>query len=182
MVNQGPKGYCVPATFERCLRYFDIPADMYELAAIGGTNYGGGTNPVALAAGLDLYVHQHGRVLERADAEISITGLARYLDEGRPVIWTLDYTKAFNTLVNTHTKARAATTDWTKWRQTVLTAAKTPLEHDKDSGHACLLIGYNRTTNEIALTDSWGPGYAECWVPVTAAIKVSRDQFWVLSW
>ncbi|MGB0743541.1 MAG: hypothetical protein ACPGSB_03345, partial [Opitutales bacterium] len=32
MVDQGPKGYCVPATMERCLRYMGIRADMYTLA------------------------------------------------------------------------------------------------------------------------------------------------------
>ena len=38
MVDQGPKGYCVPATWERYLRYFDMPADMYLLAIVGGTS------------------------------------------------------------------------------------------------------------------------------------------------
>ena len=43
MVDQGPKGYCVPATFERCMRYMEIPADMYLLAMAGNTGMGGGT-------------------------------------------------------------------------------------------------------------------------------------------
>ena len=40
MVDQGPKGYCVPATFERCMRYMEIPADMYLLAMAGSTGLG----------------------------------------------------------------------------------------------------------------------------------------------
>ena len=30
MVDQGPKGYCAPATFERAMRYMLVPADMYS--------------------------------------------------------------------------------------------------------------------------------------------------------
>ncbi|MEM6822468.1 MAG: hypothetical protein AAF558_11070, partial [Verrucomicrobiota bacterium] len=43
MADQGPKGYCVPATWERYLRYLNIPADMYVLARAGSSGYGGGT-------------------------------------------------------------------------------------------------------------------------------------------
>lgn len=182
MVNQGPKGYCLPATFERCLRYFDIPADMYELAAVGGTDFGGGTKFKEMAAGLDRYVQQQGRRLERADADLSIARLAHYLDEGRPVIWGLSSGEAFNAFANAHSDAREKNTDWAQWKQIAAAAGKTHLEEERDSGHACLIIGYNRATNEIAFTDSWGPKYAERWVPVAAAAKVSQNQFWVLSW
>ena len=48
MVDQGPKGYCVPATFERCMRYMEVPADMYLLAMAGSTGLGGGTHTPTL--------------------------------------------------------------------------------------------------------------------------------------
>ena len=44
MVDQGPKGYCSPATWERYLRYMEIPADMYLLALAARTRTGGGPN------------------------------------------------------------------------------------------------------------------------------------------
>ena len=43
MIDQGAKGYCSPATWERYLRYFDIPADMYLIAVVANTSAGGGT-------------------------------------------------------------------------------------------------------------------------------------------
>ena len=43
MVNQGPKGYCVPATWERAMRSMGVPADMYVLAMAGQSGAGGGT-------------------------------------------------------------------------------------------------------------------------------------------
>ena len=51
MVNQGPKGYCVPATWERVMRYMGVPADMYVLAMAGNSGAGGGTSVAAIAAG-----------------------------------------------------------------------------------------------------------------------------------
>lgn len=98
MVNQGPKGYCVPATFERYLRYAGIPADMYELAAGGGTDFGGGTSFLAMTRSLDRYVRRQGRRLEQAPLKLGVAGVARYIDEGRPIIWGLYSTREFNAL------------------------------------------------------------------------------------
>ena len=53
---------------------------------------------------------------------------------------------------------------------------------DAQTGHACLIIGYNKATNEIAITDSWGPRFTERWVLAEAAQKISQDEFWVLAW
>ena len=182
MVNQGPKGYCVPATFERVLRYVGIPADMYELAAAGGTDFGGGSSFEGMAAGLDRYVRRQGRHLDKATFKFSINGVARYLDEGRPIVWGLYSTEPFNTLSNSLTEAREKTTDWPLWKKTVAAADTSTLFPDSSCGHACLIIGYNRVTNEIAFTDSWGPRFAERWVPLAAAQKISQDEFWVISW
>ena len=181
MVDQGPKGYCVPATFERYLRYVGVPADMYELAAVGGTEFGGGSSFEAMAASLDRYVRQQGRHLEKAAFPFSIDGVARYLNEGRPIIWGHFSTHAFNDLSNALTEARQTTTDWAQWKKSAAKTDVSKLRPDSTSGHACLIIGYNRATNEIAFTDSWGPHYAERWVPIAAAQKISQDEFWVIS-
>ncbi|MET0263026.1 MAG: hypothetical protein ABW223_09025, partial [Rariglobus sp.] len=84
MVNQGPKGYCVPATFERYLRYAGIPADMYELAAAGGTDFGGGTSFQSMARTLERDVRRQGRRLEQVSPKLTASAIARFNDEGRP--------------------------------------------------------------------------------------------------
>jgi hypothetical protein len=43
MVDQGSKGYCAVASFERVLRYYGADVDMHDLANIAETN--GGTDP-----------------------------------------------------------------------------------------------------------------------------------------
>lgn len=182
MVSQGPKGYCVPATFERYLRYVGIPADMYELAAVGGTRFGGGTDMRQMVASLDHYVRRYDRHIEQLDLRLSAAGVSRCLDEGRPIIWGLSTTPAFNQLSNRLTARRRTVTDWPAWKRDLAALDLTPLRLDAAHLHACLIIGYNRATDEIAFTDSWGPDYAERWVPAEAARRISLDQYWAIAW
>ena len=43
MINQGRKGYCVPASVARVLQYYGIDTDVHELALLMETDCGGGT-------------------------------------------------------------------------------------------------------------------------------------------
>ena len=182
MVDQGPKGYCVPATFERLLRYAGIPADMYDLAALGGTGFGGGTNVASLVDSLERTARQHGRRLETIRIKPSPATLARYLDEGRPVLWSLASTPAFNALADAYSAERAALTDATalKTWATERRRLGATLAPESGSAHLCLLVGYNRATGELAFSDSWGPGFAERWLPSPAVQAVSLGDCWVL--
>jgi hypothetical protein len=182
MVNQGPKGYCVPATFERYLRYAGIPADMYELAAVGGTDFGGGTSFQSMARSLDRFVRRQGRRLEQVSPKLTAQGVARYLDEGRPLIWGLYSTEAYNALADANTKARRAATDAAPWKPALTPAELGAFGPEPETAHACLIVGYNRATNELAVSDSWGPRFQERWIPFPAAQKISQDEFWVLAW
>lgn len=182
MVNQGPKGYCVPATFERYLRYAGIPADMYELAAAGGTGFGGGTSFQSMSAGLDRFVRRQGRRLEQVSPKLTAAGVARFIDEGRPLIWGLYSTEAYNLLAEANTAARRQAAGQEGWKPDITPAALASLRPVPGSAHACLIIGYNRATNEIAVSDSWGPLFAERWVPASVAQKISQDEYWVLAW
>jgi hypothetical protein len=182
MVNQGPKGYCVPATFERYLRYAGIPADMYELAAAGGTDFGGGTSFQAMTASLDRFVRRQGRRLEKAPLKLTVQGISRYIDEGRPIIWGLYSTEAYNTLANTNTAARHSAANGSPWKPALTPAELAEIRPEPETSHACLIVGYNRASNELAVSDSWGPKFQERWVPAPVALKASQDEFWVLAW
>src|SRR5690606_10249018 len=61
MVDQGPKGYCVPATFERAMRALGIEADMYLLAMVGESQAGGGTSVELLLENVRSQVYRKGR-------------------------------------------------------------------------------------------------------------------------
>ena len=55
-------------------------------------------------------------------------------------------------------------------------------EDSSSGGHICLIIGYNKKTGEIAISDSWGPRFAERWVPCTDMEKVSYGSMNVIKW
>ena len=182
MVNQGPKGYCVPATFERYLRYAGIPADMYELAASGGTQFGGGSSFETMTHSLDRFVRRQGRRLEPVSIKLTAVTVARYIDEGRPLIWGLYSTESFNALADANTEARQKSADAPPSKISLTPAELASFKIDPRTAHACLIIGYNRATGEIALSDSWGPKFRERWVPAAVAQKISQDEYWVLAW
>ena len=181
MVDQGPKGYCVPATAERAMRYLGVPADMYVLANAGQTGYGGGTSVNLLLQGMARYIKAKGRSFASWEGEIKLKELQKHIDKGVPVIWTLFSTADFNKTANARTKDRKEVSEWSAWKTKVTAeAAASGLMKDKTSGHAVLIIGYNKDTNEIAFSDSWGEKYMERWITIKEANLVSQNYFYVI--
>lgn len=181
MVDQGPKGYCVPATFERLLRYAGIPADLYELATIGGTGHGGGTNVPSMIEGLGRTVRQANRRLEADRVKPSPATLSRFIDEGRPVLWSLSSTPEFNAYATAYTKARPSAPEALRAYVEEHRRLGREVTFDPAAAHLCLLIGYNRVTGELAFSDSWGPDFAERWLPANAVQAASTGEIWTLN-
>lgn len=99
MVDQGPKGYCVPATWERALRYVGVPADMYVLAMAGQTSAGGGTNTTRMAGGANALLQRHGRRLVTTGGRVSVRSVARIIEEGLPILWRMRVDPQANNVV-----------------------------------------------------------------------------------
>lgn len=182
MVDQGPKGYCVPATWERVMRYMGIPADMYVLAMAGGTQAGGGTSTADIAWAVKSAVTAAGRRMESPPVKLTPQGVARYIDEGLPVMWAMFSTDEFNTLADGHTQERKKMTDPESWSASLAGARKAAkkIRPDPEAGHVCMIIGYNEKTGELAVSDSWGPQFAERWVTPEEAQAVSQNNFYVI--
>jgi hypothetical protein len=182
MVNQGPKGYCVPATWERVLRYMGIPADMYVLAMAGGTKPGGGTATDDIAWAVRDQVAAAGRRIESPNMKLSPEGVAEFIDDGLPVIWDMHSSEEFNAVADERMRLRKTMTDPEKWTAYLKSEEKADRDWRKDpeDGHVCMIIGYNTRTGELALSDSWGPEFTERWVTAEEAAKVSRNGFLVI--
>ncbi len=167
MINQGPKGYCSPATWERYLRYLDIPADMYLLALAGNTGAGGGTYSQNMVKATRNIISSNGRKLKEIDSRPSLDNVSRYINMGLPIMWRLRSTPSFQRTANNCTAVRNGKEPKEK---------KSGQKEDSvGGGHICLIIGYNGQTGEIAISDSWGPKFAERWVPLPEMQKVSRS-------
>jgi hypothetical protein len=179
MVDQGPKGYCVPATAERCMRFLGIPADMYLLAMAGETQAGGGTSVELLLNNIGTDIKRKGRSFEIENGEIKLRDIKKSIDGGIPVMWALFSTKEFNETANERIAMRKES--WDSYKGTVAAAAAEPsLTPDNTSGHVVIIIGYNEETNEIAFSDSWGERYTERWITLPEAEQVSQKRFYVI--
>ena len=182
MVNQGPKGYCAPATWERAMRYMGVPADMYVLAMAGQSGAGGGTSIVAIAAGAKDAVTRGGRKLESFSGKIDPSTVAKYIDRGLPIMWVMFSTKQYNDIADGRTKEREGMTDPAAWKKAVADGRKgqKPLQPNRNEGHVCMIIGYNKETGEVAVSDSWGPQFEERWILGVEATQVSQGSMTVI--
>jgi hypothetical protein len=176
MINQGPKGYCMPATYERYLRYIGIPADMYLLALAAGTGVGGGTTLYGMNGATDDLLSAHGRDREFVQGSPEPKSIAEYIDQGLPIMWTFLSTPAFQKEVTMNTARR-------KGKELKLKNNDAGQAEDaQENGHICLIIGYNRQTMEFAISDSWGPRFAVRWVPASAMRYATSDSMSVIKW
>jgi hypothetical protein len=184
MVDQGPKGFCVPATMERMLRYLGIPADMYLLAMAANTQPGGGTSVRDVIYAVGDTVRRHGRRIETINGRPNPSTVARWIDAGLPVFWALHTSDAVDARINEHTKQRSGVEDWKAWGESLKPARRDAqkLSRQTEGGHVCLIIGYNRATDEIALSDSWGPSYAERWITADEAEAISQSAMAAITW
>jgi len=172
MVDQGPKGYCVPATFERAMRTMGIDADMYLLAMVGETGVGGGTSVEKLLSNVRSAVYSKGRrTKDEPVKELRIRDVKRYIDEGVPVMWTMHAVDEYAKAANDNTSTRKSVSDWDSYTKQIATKATevAKLPKPDKNGHICMIIGYNEKTDELAVSDSWGPSFERRWVPTKVA-------------
>ena len=176
MVNQGPKGYCVPATWERAMRYMGVPADMYILAMAGGTGAGGGTSIDAIAAGAREAIIRGGRQLVFELGKVNILTVKKYVGRGLPMMWAVFVDRDFDNSLFDRANARSGMTDPAAWNKELADARKAAkkMKTNALAGHVRLIIGYNDKTGEIAFSDSWGSRAAERWMTQEEAQAISQ--------
>lgn len=183
MVDQGPKGYCVPATFERAMRTMGMDADMYLLAMVGQSGIGGGTVVEYLLEGIRSQVYSKGRRPKDEDVkDLKIRDVKRYIDQGAPVMWTMFSMDDYNDQANENTTKRKTVTDWSAYTLEIGEKAKPIAAKPKpdDNRHICMIIGYNEKTNELAVSDSWGASYELRWVPLPVANWASAGHLFMI--
>jgi len=183
MVDQGPKGYCVPATFERTMRTMGLEADMYLLAMVGESKAGGGTSVEKLLENVRSQVYSKGRrTKDESLKQLRLRDIQRYLDQGVPVMWSLHSVEAYNDIANELTAKRATVSDWSAYAAEITAKAAEVVASPKPDGnnHICMIIGYNEATGEIAVSDSWGARFERRWVPLAVADWASMGSIFMI--
>lgn len=183
MVDQGPKGYCVPATFERAMRTMGLEADMYLLAMVGESQAGGGTSVELLLDNVRHQVLSKGRrIKDEPLDELRIRDVKRYIDQGIPIMWRLCSMPAYNQIADKNTAARTKVIDWKTYTTDIATASAELAKSPKPEAqyHLCMIIGYNEATQEIAVSDSWGASFERRWVPISVANWASNGGIFMI--
>jgi hypothetical protein len=183
MVNQGPKGYCVPATWERALRYMGIPADMYVLAMAAQTDAGGGTATNSMVGAVNQVVSRNGRRLVSTGGRLTPQSVSRFIDQGLPILWGMFVDVPLEASLNSRTARRRQTTDWTAYRNELKLFRQEArrIRIDRENAHVCMIIGYNANTGELCVSDSWGPQFAERWITTEEANAISQGDLTVIA-
>ena len=96
--------------------------------------------------------------------------------EQNPIMWSFSSTPSFQKLADANSAKRKGE----QLKEKDLDSS--PNEINRSVGHICLIIGYNETTKEICISDSWGLKYQERWVPVTVMKNTSYSPMHVLRW
>lgn len=182
MVDQGPKGYCVPATWERALRYMDIPADMYVLAMAAQTDAEAGTDPLSMANAVNELVLKNGRGLISAGGWTTPQAVARYIDEGLPILWGRFVDLQLEENLTARASERRKVSDWAAYGDGLKVWRKDAgrIRIKPQSAHLCLIIGYNQSTGELCISDSQGPEFAERWITGEEATRITMGDFTVI--
>ena len=175
MIDQGPKGFCVPATYARVLIYSGVPADLYLLALLGKTGIGGGTYNSSMENSARALAASYGRSITSVSPALDLPKLESYFDRGIPLTWALFVDEETDRDLTRRVKERGAAdpTTWIKSLEPKRKAART-IRKNPQNGHVCLLIGCNRKTGELATSDSWGPEFAERWITLEEARALSQ--------
>ncbi|MFA6560478.1 MAG: hypothetical protein WCV00_01055 [Verrucomicrobiia bacterium] len=196
MVNQGPKGYCAPATWERYLRYIGIQADMYVLALAGQTKVGGGTSANLMFENVEALARRNGRRFEQLCLTLTVSNLAKYIDKGFPLMWGIFFDPEMDKGISSRSKERLTVMDWKAWPEKLKSARNVSKVGPKmlqmpdspggevNNGHIRMIVGYNAKTGEIALSDSWGKHFEERWATVDEAKAMTQHDtaFWNVRW
>ena len=149
MVDQGAKGYCVAASCQRLFEYMRIPCDQHELALILNVDAKKGADAFMMQASLSKVDTKFGVTFKplvnpmqyynsTGKRRVSLSQFAdeirEHTDKGIPLLWALELGKFNET-------------------------PPLPMAGQVSGGHMRMIIGYNRTKNEVLFTDSWGAGH-----------------------
>ena len=173
MVNQGEKGYCVPATIERVLKYYQIPGiDMHKIAAVCKTNVGGGTTIPAIMSDFKKVSNTFKLRMSNVGG-LSFNAIRAQIDKGIPICWIMISPNEYIERMLANTQERQ-TGDFEEYCKKIRKQKKIKKDN---SGHICLIIGYNMESKEIAVSNSWGEKFDITWTRFDDAKPLSINAF-----
>jgi hypothetical protein len=174
MVDQGNKGYCLPASTQRIFEYYGIGADMHQIAQVAESDPGKGTSALSMAKELDridfrfktrLVVMAMMSERELVEVEVKkgeylvgkpvderkfMKGIHDFIDDGIPLLWSLELGRF---------------------------PEEPDLKPQTSGGHMRIIIGYNDSTGRLIFSDSWGAGHEFKTIKASDAYSASQGLY-----
>ncbi len=200
MVDQGQKGYCVPATLARVFAFYGMDGvDQHALAALCDSSADGGTSNLAMEQAMSAICKKFPvkfTVLENYSNTLSELIPAYNKLAGRKNKPSLS---AYNDPMGSADPAllrevragkKSAVKKWLTavkksidngcpvvWSTTLGLYPETPALPQARGGHMRLIIGYNMKEQTIFYTDSWGAGHEKKTMKATNALPMTNGRY-----
>lgn len=197
MIDQGEKGYCVPATVARVFAYYGMDGvDQHAMAALCKSRSGGGgtTMPQMRAALQDLGKAFHFRVKTMEDCSVE-NMVAIYNKEAKKQKATqITPANAYRVALDADIMRTARVRNGTKMKKWMAEVKKSIDEGipilwsvilgifneqglpQNAGGHMRLIIGYNENDKTIIYSDSWGARHACKEMPLEDAFSMTVER------
>ncbi len=198
MVDQGKKGYCVVASIERVARYYGLKVDQHELAQLADTTASGGTYASDMEKAFKKItgkIHVRTNRIIDYDYDQTVKDVKAYDREAKKQeakVFDIDFDRQYVIAQGFWANADKDVFKTIKAKQTRYKYFNSKIEEFIDrgipicwtlylgmfpekglpqswGGHMRLITGYNKKTQEIIYTDSWGEGHAEKRMPAIEA-------------
>lgn len=200
MVDQGQKGYCMPATLARIFAFYGMDkVDQHTLADLCDSNSGGGTTSKGMEDAMkNVCKKYHTKFVVLEDYVSTLKSvvepynkLAKKADKPTLSLYSDIFGMAdANLLREARAGKNSQVNKWLKdikksidsgspviWLVTVgIYQEEIPLPQSR-GGHARLIIGYNLKQKTIIYTDSWGAAHARKTMPAADAIGMTMGRY-----
>jgi hypothetical protein len=181
MIDQGPKGYCVPATLARIGQHVGVDISMHEIAMIANSSSGGGTSVGAAVASLK---KNYARIqLKIKDIRIKnpINAYTSNASVAKQAFDELEYDDRSVASFFKEVKKQIDKGQIIAWSMVVgLLPENGQPARQSGGGHMRMIIGYNEKSREILFSDSWGSGHELKRIDLKAALIVSSGIYQIV--
>jgi len=135
-----------------------------------------------MTAAVEETVTLAGRRIQRTRGPLRMNEIAFNIDRGVPIIWTMLVDRAHDDEITARSARRKSMTSPEEWLKTELADIRKITRElaknaNSNNGHVRMIIGYNHTTKEIAISDSWSERYAERWISLEEADAISQKEW-----
>ncbi len=195
MVDQGQKGYCVPASVARVFAFYGMDGvDQHSLAALCQSSGGGGTSLEGMEEALDTISRRFHVRVEKLDKGGMMEIIEEYnkaaKKKGKPGI--VPSPSGLNFDPDVLLAARAAKpAQLKKWLGPIRKSIDAGLPvlwsvqlvfpepglPQTGGGHMRLIIGYNAEKQTIVFSDSWGASHAKKEMPLKEAAAMTMRRY-----